>query len=138
MSDFQPEEKSPSITVHYVSAVTCERPSEIETRITQHEFEMVCAADTNKEETKRDNAKNLFFAAVIGLAGLGSADWTTSLRQRPLPFYLFAAVFLFAVAWFGNEWRTFSGEVKLKSDSRMVKKLVVPAALRTNLTSSAG
>ena len=115
----QPEEKKPAITMHYVSVVTCERPTDVETRITRHEFELLCQGDTNKEETKRDNAKNLCIAAVISLAGiLASADWSTGFRQRPWPFYLFVIVFFVAVAWFGNEWRTFGQGVKQKrSDS---------------------
>lgn len=129
------EKKKTTVTMHYESVVTCERPSEVETRITQHEFDMLCEGDPGKAEAKRDNAKNLFFAALIGLASLGATDWNTSLRQRPLPFYLFAIAFLLGLAWFGNAWHTFSKEVKQKQNDSVYSRTKI--GIKTRLEAAA-
>jgi hypothetical protein len=119
-----PGEKKTAVTIHYESVVTCHRPSDIETQIRKHEFEMLCEGDTNKEEAKRDNAKNLFYAALMGLGGiLGSSDWTVGIRQHPFLFYIFVVVFLLGVAWFGNEWRTFAWEVKQRQNDSTRSRL---------------
>lgn len=134
----QPIEEKKSVTIHYESVVTCPRPSDLETQIRRHEFEMLCEGDTNKEEAKRDNAKNLFYAALIGLVGvLASADWATDLRQRPLPFYLFVLIFLLGVAWFGNEWRTFAWEVEQKQNDSTRSRLKADIQKRFEAASAA-
>ena len=112
----RPEQENLHATVHLVPVVTCPRPTDIQTYILKQEFETLCKGDTNKEQAKRDNAKHIFWAAVIGLIGvLASADWTVlNLRQRPWPFYFFIVAFLLAIAWFGNEWRITAQRVKDK------------------------
>jgi hypothetical protein len=125
MSEPNQPEKKPTGTIHMVPIVECPRPNDMGTMILKREFETLCQGDTNKYEAKRDNSKNLFCAALLGLIGvLASTDWETfSVRRHQWPFYLCVIGFTAAIAWFGAEWRTFSRSIQSRSDSSVYAQL---------------
>jgi hypothetical protein len=112
-------------TIHMVPMVECPRPNDMGTLILKREFETLCQGDTNKDESKCNNSKNLFYAALLGLIGvLASTDWETfSIRRRHWPFYLCVVGFTAAIAWFGAEWRTFRHNIQSRSESSVYMQL---------------